>query len=237
MSRRRTEVPSKLAARVLFEHDRTCCVCRVRAKPVQLHHLDEDPTNHSRDNLAVLCLDCHRETQLRGGFDRKLDADQLQLYRADWWELVRQQRARAEAVHELREQPSTEDIQLATSIAEVYRENEAFDLLAIHYDVFGNDALRDKYIELALARKPSDQTAIFLRELQGRVDLIPPRVISRTLARYAADRNWTERARLLGALGRHAEALSDYLSGIQESLEEGNLFSAGFYLREAASGR
>lgn len=61
---------------------------------MQLHHIDEDPANHSAENLAVLCFDCHRETQIRGGFDRKLDAHQIRLYRADWLATVARLRDR-----------------------------------------------------------------------------------------------------------------------------------------------
>jgi hypothetical protein len=68
----RTEIPSEIAAQVLFESDRTCCVCRVPGRPIQIHHIDDDPSNSPADNLAVLCFDCHRDTQIRGGFDRKL---------------------------------------------------------------------------------------------------------------------------------------------------------------------
>jgi hypothetical protein len=88
----RPEVPPDIAAKVLFLSDRTCCVCRLRGRPVQIHHLDEDPTNQAGDNLAVLCFDCHRDTQLTGGFDRKLDARQVRLYREDWHEHVRRRR-------------------------------------------------------------------------------------------------------------------------------------------------
>lgn len=35
-------------------------------------------------NIAVLCFDCHRDTQITGGFDRKLSAGQVQRYRGDW---------------------------------------------------------------------------------------------------------------------------------------------------------
>lgn len=59
-------------------------MCRVRGKAVQIHHLDENPANNQHGNLAVVCFDCHRDTQISGGFDRKLDAAQVQLYRGDW---------------------------------------------------------------------------------------------------------------------------------------------------------
>jgi Protein of unknown function (DUF3298) len=88
----RVEIPQDVAADVLFLSDRTCCVCRKRGRPVQLHHVDDDSSNSVADNLAVLCFDCHRETQIRGGFDRKLDAAQVRVYKADWVKRVAEQR-------------------------------------------------------------------------------------------------------------------------------------------------
>jgi hypothetical protein len=89
----RIEIPQNVAADLLFLADRTCCVCRQRLRPVQIHHIDDDPTNNVIENLAVLCFDCHRETQIRGGFDRKLDAAQIQLYKVDWNRRVEAQRS------------------------------------------------------------------------------------------------------------------------------------------------
>ncbi len=88
----RTEIPKEIVAQVLFESDRTCCVCRIPGKPVQLHHIDQDPCNHDPANLAVLCLECHNETQITGGFSRKLDATQVRTYRDDWHPRVAQRR-------------------------------------------------------------------------------------------------------------------------------------------------
>jgi hypothetical protein len=88
----RSEIPPETAAQVMFQSDRTCCVCREANKPVQIHHVDEDPNNHALENLAVLCLDCHHRTQVRGGFDRKLDRHQVLLYRDDWVGMVRNRR-------------------------------------------------------------------------------------------------------------------------------------------------
>jgi 5-methylcytosine-specific restriction endonuclease McrA len=74
MAKKRTPIPAELAARLLFLSDRTCCVCRTAGKEVQIHHLDENPANNEASNLAVLCTECHDDTQLRGGFGRKLDS-------------------------------------------------------------------------------------------------------------------------------------------------------------------
>jgi hypothetical protein len=90
--KQRIEIPQDLAAQALFLSDRTCCVCRERRRPIQLHHIDGDPGNSVEENLAVLCLDCHRETQIRGGFDRKLDALQVRLYKDDWINIVKAKR-------------------------------------------------------------------------------------------------------------------------------------------------
>lgn len=80
----RIEIPAELAGEVLFLSDRTCCVCREPQKAVQIHHVDDDPSHNVPDNFAVLCFECHNETLLRGGFDRKLNAAQICQYRADW---------------------------------------------------------------------------------------------------------------------------------------------------------
>jgi hypothetical protein len=98
----RVEIQAEIAARVLFFSDRTCCVCRVIRKPVQIHHIDEDPSNSIEENLAVLCFDCYRDTQIRGGFDRKLDANQIVLYRRDWYEIVDRKRHGPESVLDVR---------------------------------------------------------------------------------------------------------------------------------------
>jgi hypothetical protein len=80
----------------MFASDGTCCVCRERGLAVQLHHIDDDPANHDPANLAVLCLQDHNRTQLRGGFGKKLLAADVRTYRDDWVERVRARRDRAD---------------------------------------------------------------------------------------------------------------------------------------------
>lgn len=230
--KKRTEIPKEIAARVLFLSDRTCCVCRVYGKPVQIHHIDEDPSNHESDNLAVLCLDCHRDTQIRGGFDRKLDSDQVVLYREDWHRLVMQQRATAETRHDGQALEAQAQLELSTSIAETLRENGQYSILAGHYDLVGNAKLRDKYIELAIANGAGDRHIWFLRSLQDKPDLIPAEVVERELKRWTDAQSWTQVGRLLVTLHRYREAAESYIKGIARSLEEGNTFSAAFYLKE-----
>jgi hypothetical protein len=98
MAKDRTPVPGDVAAEVLFQHDHTCCVCQERGKYVQIHHIDEDPSNHALRDLAVLCLECHNDTQIRGGFGRKLNSTEVTKYRDDWVSRVLERRRRADEV-------------------------------------------------------------------------------------------------------------------------------------------
>jgi hypothetical protein len=228
----RAEISKHIAARVLFLSNRTCCVCRREGKPVQIHHIDENPANNAVANLAVLCFDCHRETQIRGGFDRKLDAEQIVLYRDDWYAVVSQRRATAEQDRPSAAEALDTSLSIATSIAEIYRDNREYELLAIHYDTIGNSELRDKYVALALADRPSDGTVCFLRGLQDRPDLIPPEVLQRELDRYAKHEDFTQRGRLLARVGRTRDAAIDYAQGILRLLEDDNVFGAAYYIKE-----
>lgn len=94
----RCPIPSDIAAEVLFLSDRTCCVCNERGKTPQIHHIDEDPSNNLIDNLSVLCLECHNETMIKGGFGRKLDASQILKYRDEWLDRVKKRKAKADEI-------------------------------------------------------------------------------------------------------------------------------------------
>ena len=168
MAKKRNQIPPEIAAQVLFTSDRTCCICRNQGKPIQIHHINENPSDNSSKNLAVLCFDCHRETQIRGGFDRKLDENQIILYREDWLRIVAQKRATYEEENQVKRFEQKQRLELIMSIAEIYRENQEFELLSMHYNSIGNYELRDKFIELALKEDSTDSSVIFFRSLQGK---------------------------------------------------------------------
>ncbi len=226
-----SDIPADVAAKILFLSDRTCCVCRKKEKPVQIHHIDGDQTNHDFGNLAVLCLDCHTETQISGGFHRKLDADQVRLYCDDWLNLVARERALKRPLGKVTKQPASE-VELTTSLAEIYRENSEFELLAMLYHGIGNNELRDKYIEEALKRDPSDQSIAFLRSLQRRSDLIPASVVKREVTRMSKHKDWSQLARLYVDIGDYEKAAESYIKSVAEDLRQGNRFAAAFYLKE-----
>ena len=95
MAKHRTSIPKEVAAHVRWLSDDTCCICRERRKEIQIHHINGDPRDHSVENLAVLCLECHDNTQKKGGFTRKLDPQFVTLCRNKWLEDVASRRADA----------------------------------------------------------------------------------------------------------------------------------------------
>lgn len=154
----RVEIPPDVAGEVLFLADRTCCVCRQRSRPVQLHHIDGDPTNSVVENLAVLCFDCHRETQIQGGFDRKLDAAQVRLYKADWTKRVERQRGTAEA----RYMPATVGRKRALKYCQIREESEELlfdfeaDYVLVESSDEASDAATNLYINALVASSFQD---------------------------------------------------------------------------------
>ena len=95
MAKHRTSIPKEVAAHVRWLSDDTCCICRERRKEIQIHHINADPRDHCVENLAVLCLECHDNTQKKGGFTRKLDPQFVTLCRDKWLEDVVSRRADA----------------------------------------------------------------------------------------------------------------------------------------------
>lgn len=94
----RVPIPHDTAAEIMFISDRTCCVCNERGKPVQIHHIDENSSNNVIENLSVLCLECHNDTQIRGGFGRKLNSPLVIRYREEWIARVKKRREDADAL-------------------------------------------------------------------------------------------------------------------------------------------
>ena len=121
-------------------------MCREKGKPTQIHHINDDPSDNLFENLAVLCLDCHNETQIKGGFARKLDSDQVVLFRDDWLTRVVRQRTTLAAESNSDESRSEWRLRESSNTIEAFKANEEYELLAMHFDVIGNEELRDKYI-------------------------------------------------------------------------------------------
>jgi hypothetical protein len=96
MATGRVRIPEDVAARVLVASAGTCCKCEERGKAVQIHHIDEDSANNDFANLAVMCLACHDETQITGGFARRLSPSAVRLYRDEWVARVKKRKRDAD---------------------------------------------------------------------------------------------------------------------------------------------
>ena len=95
MTKTRKPIPNDMTAEVLFQAGNTCCVCREREKVVQIHHIDENPSHNIFENLAVLCLECHNKTLIKGGFGRQLMPHVITKYRNEWLKDVKLRRGLA----------------------------------------------------------------------------------------------------------------------------------------------
>lgn len=228
----RVSIPEELAAKVLFVSDRICCVCRTKGKPVQIHHINEDPSDNSFENLAVICFDCHTETQISGGFHRKLNAEQVILYRNDWIVQVAHLRTDYRELAKAEAEDVFFDFEIVTHLAEIYRERKAFDLLAIHYDTIGNKELRDKYIDLAINNGLDDDGVIHFRIMQGKGQLIPQEVIARRVKNLQEDNDLFNLGRLYYNTGQYDKATEILCLDIINSIKTGGLFHAAYAIKE-----
>ena len=224
-------IQKDIAAKVLFNSDRTCVVCRNKGKPIQIHHIDEDNSNNDWNNLVVLCLDCHNETQIKGGFHRKLDSGQIILYRDDWYSIISRDRINAE-LKKSENLPSNKKIEHITALIENFRDNEEFEFLAYIYHDLGNHELRDKYIEKALKIEYSNATLIRLLSLKGKIDKIPKDIIEEEIKTYEKYQDWSQLARFYCEIEEPIKAIYYYCKDVMDSIDEGNPFSAAFYLKE-----
>jgi hypothetical protein len=87
--KQRVTISDELAAAVMFASDRTCCICRLEKHKVQIHHIDENPSNNTFDNLAVICLHCHSDAHTDGAFVRNLTPELIRLYNSSWRDIVK----------------------------------------------------------------------------------------------------------------------------------------------------
>lgn len=82
--------------KVLLKNRRTCCVCHVADKAIQLHHIDGNPANIRESNLAVLCLSHHDQATaglVKGkvSLGMKLSLYEVRMHKEAWEGVVTRQ--------------------------------------------------------------------------------------------------------------------------------------------------
>lgn len=76
----RNKIPSNILDELLFKTDMRCCICGRQAE-IQVHHIDENPSNNKIDNLVTLCVLCHANVTAIPGFGRKWTPSLIKTYR------------------------------------------------------------------------------------------------------------------------------------------------------------
>lgn len=85
-------VPAATRDLILFKNDHTCCICRIKGKHVQIHHIDRNRRNNDPNNLAVVCLDCHSRVTGPSGLGRSYSPGELKKYKRAWEQQVQKSR-------------------------------------------------------------------------------------------------------------------------------------------------
>lgn len=85
----RLSIPQNIADKIMFSNDHTCCICRIKGKHVQIHHIDGDSSNNTMGNLAILCLECHSKVTSNEGFGRSYTDGEVRQYKRTWEFIVR----------------------------------------------------------------------------------------------------------------------------------------------------
>lgn len=80
----RIPIPTELATKLLTAVRHRCCVCPEHRRIANIHHLDQDPSNNTYDNLVCLCAECHADAHTRSSMRRGLTVEQLKVYKSTW---------------------------------------------------------------------------------------------------------------------------------------------------------
>ncbi len=86
--KQREKIDGRLGADVMFASDRTCCICQVPGRKIEIHHIDGDPSNNDFANLAVVCKDHQSDTHTDHAFARNLTPEVVRKYNDAWRAIV-----------------------------------------------------------------------------------------------------------------------------------------------------
>lgn len=83
-----------------------------------------------------------------------------------------------------------------------------------------------------MAKGVSNGALIRLRSIQGKIESIPTKIIEEEIKTYEKHEDWSQLARFYFDIGEPIKAIYYYCKDIMESIDQGNPFSAGYYLKE-----
>jgi len=104
--------------------------------------------------------------------------------------------------------------------------------LSFLYHGIGNQDLRDKAVDTAIAAGVTNEVLVMLRRLQGRIAEVPPTVIEEELARLEESGEYRGLAVVHEDLGQYREAAQVYLRGLAADLADLKDFTLAHHLKE-----
>lgn len=87
MKPKRKKIPPQLKEILLNKNAGVCCVCKSRGLGINFHHIDENPSNNTLDNIAVLCVkdhDIHHRPSAYSLNHRELKAEEIKSFKFEW---------------------------------------------------------------------------------------------------------------------------------------------------------
>ena len=83
MVKTRSAVPEQLKREIIGRSNNRCCVCQTPF--INIHHVDQDPSNNAPDNLAPLCPNCHSQAHAKGNMTVALTPERIKALRDRWY--------------------------------------------------------------------------------------------------------------------------------------------------------
>ncbi len=94
----RRKTPQPTETEVITRSRRRCCICfglhrDIAVKRGQIAHLDQDPSNFTKDNLAFLCLPHHDQYDSKTSQSKHFTINEVKWYRKELYEHLETQHA------------------------------------------------------------------------------------------------------------------------------------------------
>ncbi|AOT08244.1 HNH endonuclease [Pseudoalteromonas luteoviolacea] len=80
----RKKIPIQLENTVLYKCGFKCCVCKTDETSVQIHHIDQNPSNNIEGNLVALCSNCHDRAHTTHQLSKNLTPSRLLKFKSMW---------------------------------------------------------------------------------------------------------------------------------------------------------
>ena len=91
MTKIRKKLTDKERLEIIEKCSNSCCICQTPF--IQVHHIDENPSNNDPDNLVPLCPNCHNIAHGKGHLTMDLNEDRLKKLRDMWYKYCEERKS------------------------------------------------------------------------------------------------------------------------------------------------